>query len=436
MLKTILHQMWNQRRQNGWIFLELLVVSFFLWFVIDPIYVLTANRAIDKGYNPDGLYVITIGSYDEAHGNYNPDMATDSLNLAAYERIIRTIRSQPEIASWFVATSWSFPNTNSWAGTRLYADTTSVDSKKEFVSAQQYNFFTVEGSNIFQTYGIKDARTGADIQIPPQPEGKVFLSERLAVLLFGTNQVIGKKVYSNGESQEIAGVFNDFKHRDYEQPYPLVISTFGKMEGREQMIRVYNLVVRVKPSVDAAGFKRRFEQEVGPQLSAGNLYFDNLKDFATLSNLYAMKSGVANKLRLQYALTGFAILCTFLGMVGTFWIRCNARREEIGIMRSLGATQNNIVRQFLLESGLLVTVAFVIVVPFLLYLAYTNGMYTPETKENFIPNPAYGQNCFGIHFLTVLALSYLILLLVSLVGTCIPVKRAAKIQPMEALRDE
>ena len=61
MIRTILHQLWNQRRQNGWIFLELLVVSFFLWTVIDPIYVLLANRAIDRGYNPEGLYVVNIG---------------------------------------------------------------------------------------------------------------------------------------------------------------------------------------------------------------------------------------------------------------------------------------------------------------------------------------------------------------------------------------
>ena len=50
MLKMIFNQLWNQRRQNGWIFMELLVVSFFLWTVIDPIYVLTANRHIDSGY--------------------------------------------------------------------------------------------------------------------------------------------------------------------------------------------------------------------------------------------------------------------------------------------------------------------------------------------------------------------------------------------------
>ena len=31
----------------------------------------------------------------------------------------------------------------------------------------------------------------------------------------------------------------------------------------------------------------------------------------------------------------FFLLCTFIGMVGTFWIRCNNRRGEIGIMKSM-----------------------------------------------------------------------------------------------------
>ena len=103
MIRTILHQLWNQRRQNGWIFLELLVVSFFLWTVIDPIYVLLANRAIDRGYNPEGLYVVNIGMYDETNGNFNPGMASDSMNLVAYRRIVRIVREQPEVDSWSIS---------------------------------------------------------------------------------------------------------------------------------------------------------------------------------------------------------------------------------------------------------------------------------------------------------------------------------------------
>ena len=199
MLQTILHQLWNQRRQNGWIFLELLVVSFFLWTVIDPIYVLTANHAIDRGYDPEGLYVVNIGMYDETNGHFDPDMASDSMNLVAYTRLARIVREQPEVDSWAIAGNQSFPNSSSWIGTQVFADTASLHREEGYVHAQRYEFVTLDGSNLLRTYGMKDVRTGGDIRLPEQPEGKVFLSERLARLLFGTADAVGKKVYQSDE---------------------------------------------------------------------------------------------------------------------------------------------------------------------------------------------------------------------------------------------
>ena len=410
MIRTILHQLWNQRRQNGWIFLELLVVSFFLWTVIDPIYVLLANRAIDRGYNPEGLYVVNIGMYDETNGNFNPGMASDSMNLVAYRRIVRIVREQPEVDSWTISANQSFPNSNSWSGTQVFADTASLHKREGYVHAQWYNFITLDGSNLLRTYGMKDARTGGDIRLPEQTQGKVFISELLALRLFGTADAVGKKV--------------------------LIVHMYDDIHGSPYMAWMYPFVIRLKPGVDASAFKKRFQQEVGPQLSVGNFYFDSLKEFSALSEAYAMESGVTNKLRLQYALTGFALLCIFLGMVGTFWIRSNARREEIGVMRSMGASQRCIVRQFLIEAWLLLTLAFILVIPLLLYHAQANGLYAVEMNRYFVPNPAYGQNRFGFHFMVVLIISYLILLLIALIGTYIPVRRAARTLPADALRDE
>lgn len=436
MIRTILHQLWNQRRQNGWIFLELLVVSFFLWTVIDPIYVLTANRAIDRGYNPEGLYVVNIGMYDETNGNFNPDMASDSMNLVAYHRIARIVREQPEVECWSISANQSFPNSNSWSGTQVFADTASLHKKEGYVHAQWYNFITLDGSNLLRTYGMKDVRTGDDIRLPEQTQGKVFISELLALRLFGTADAVGKKVYEDDEPSEVAGVFRDFKHRDYEQPYPLIVHMYDDMQGSPYMAWMYPFVIRLKPGVDESAFIQRFQQEVGSQLSIGNFYFDSLKKFSDMSEAYAMASGVTNKLRLQYALTGFALLCIFLGMVGTFWIRSNARREEIGVMRSIGASQRCIVRQFLIEAWLLLTTAFVLVIPFLLYHAYISGMYAVEMRSYFVPNPEYWQNRFGFHFSIVLIISYLILLIIALIGTYIPVVRAARTLPADALRNE
>ena len=105
----IFNQLWNQRRQNGWIFMELLVVSFFLWTVIDPIYVLTANRHIDSGYRPEGLYVVQMGAYNESNALYNKEQDNDSLSKAAYWRIVRLLRQQPEVKSYSISYTWPFP---------------------------------------------------------------------------------------------------------------------------------------------------------------------------------------------------------------------------------------------------------------------------------------------------------------------------------------
>ena len=47
MIKTILHQIWNERRQNGWLFVELIAIAIFLWVAIDPLFVLYSNKYID-----------------------------------------------------------------------------------------------------------------------------------------------------------------------------------------------------------------------------------------------------------------------------------------------------------------------------------------------------------------------------------------------------
>lgn len=437
MIRTIFHQLWNQRQQNGWIFAELIIVSFFLWTVIDPIYVLTANYCIDRGYDTTGRYVVQLNNYDASNGNYRKELDSVSLTKEAYLRIIRTIRELPEVDSYVIVNSGSIPNGRSWSGSQVYADTASFSGKDEgYVHTQWYEFVSDDGGNLFRTYGMKDALTGGDLVLPEDGKPYVFISENLARSLFGTSNAAGKKIYESDKRETtVAGVFRDYKHRDYEQPYPLLVCMEKGLRASRYMHWAYNIVFKLKEGVDAEAFEARFRKEVAPLLSEGNLFLQSLNSFAALSEKYAASSGRTNKLRLQYALTGFALLCIFLGMVGTFWIRCNARRKEIGVMRSMGASRSGICRQFLTESWLLVTAAALITVPLLLHHACVSGLYVVE-QGDMVRNMEYGQNCFGIHFGIVLLLSYVLLLGIALTGTYIPVQRAVKTLPAEALRDE
>lgn len=437
MIKIIFNQIWNQRRMNGWIFFELLIVSFFLWIVMDPVCVLTATKNIAPGYEKEGRMVVRLTKYEETNARYDAEAENnDSMKVAHYERVARIIRDLPEVESLTIPMQMSFPGSGNWSGMMLYRDTADV-AKNESVHLQWYAF--VEGSNPFATYGMKNVHTDSYLN-PEEGIKGVYISENLAVELFGTNDVVGKKVYQNEYKETeltIAGVFEDYKHYEYQQPYPLLIYFQKEIEASPYIHWRYPFVFKLKEGVNEETFKKHFISEVAPQLSWGNLHFESITSFSeTIEDMNEM-DGINNKIRLNYILAGFAVLCIFLGMLGTFWIRSNARRQEIGVMRSMGATRKRIVMQFLTEATLLVTVAFIFALPALLHYAHVEEMYeTGFTGSNPIINPKYWVNNFWEHFGIVSMTTYLILLSVSIIGTFIPVRQAANVLPAEALRDE
>lgn len=436
----LLHQIWNQRRQNLWIFIELLIAGFFLWMVIDPIYVITANRLIPQGGDTRGMYVLNLGQYDDSFGEYDPTQDSAQVMSRHYEDILRTVRTCPEVDAFTIAAYGSFPNSMSWNGMQLFNDDSLM------VHVQQYRYVPLDESDLVRTYGMRDVRTGRPITLPADfaHRGMIAISEQAARRLFGTVAAVGRTIYESPERKyphEVAAVFRTYKHYTSEQPYPMAVTALGEMNMNAYVCYMYNIVFRLKPGVDAKAFETRFAKEVAPTLAQGNFYFDSLKTFDEYSREKALGSGVTNKLRLQYALGGFALLCIFLGMVGTFFIRANARREEIGILRALGVSRAGIVRRFLGEACVLVTVAYLLallVVANYVYAAgFADGVNSLSWMGKELPiDPAYAQNRPWPHFLWVTGLTYAVLLLTALVGTWIPVRRAARILPVEALREE
>lgn len=311
MIKIIRHQLWNQRRQNGWIFVELVIVSFFLWTVIDPIYVLTSNLALDPGYDEERAYALYMDYYDELHGKF--DKAQDSVAIRQENlyRITRLVKNCPEVESFALVTNASFPNCNSWNGGQYFNDTLKVHS-------QYYQFVQAEGGDVFRTFGMKDAKSGQIMSLPEDCAARegVFVSERMAKELFGTADAVGKRVrYGDSTFHEVMGVLQDYKHRINEQPGNLLIQVNGKIPNHNWIQRMYMVTFRLKQNVDVAVFEKRFKAEVVPQLNVGNFYFTKLGRFADIRRQYENESGVTNTLRLQYSLAGFALLCVFLGMV-------------------------------------------------------------------------------------------------------------------------
>lgn len=437
MIQIIFRQLWNQRHMNGWIFFELLLVGCFLWGVIDPICVLVSTRNIERGYESKGRYVVRLSMYESTHAKYDAELADkDSLKVEHYNRVARIIRDLPEVESYAIPRQLCFPGSTNWSGSRLFRDTADVPIKN-FVISQWYSF--VKGTDPFATYGMKNALTDGPMQINKETDG-IYISENLAIELFGTKEALGKTVFlnaNNASGLQVAGVFSDYKHFDYTQPYGLSIVFENSIEASEWMGVRYPFVFKLKEGVDEEVFLKRFNREVAPMLEWGNVYFESIRSFHDVCEEKNAMSGVYNKIRMHYVLAGFAVLCIFLGMLGTFWIRSDARRQEIGVMRSMGASRNTIIGQFLLEAGMLVTLAFVFILPLMLNYAHLVGLYNDVfAGRSPIISDKYWVNSFMEHFGVVSLVTYLIMLGISLIGTLIPVLKATQVLPADALRDE
>ncbi len=434
MIRTIFKHMWNQRSQNVWIFFELLFVGIFLWVVLDPLCVQLANKNIENGYEQDGMYILKVSSYNKNTPQYNAEIDNDSISRLNYLDIIREINNMPEVESFFISLGNTYANSGGFSGTQLFADS----AMTEYVHAQGYHVLPVDNSDILKTYRMRDVQTNEIMTIHPDfaTRDLTYISESAAMKLFGRIDVVGEKCYQGRKwNAEIAGVFRDFKDREYNQPYPLIISSYNSNKFSQLWL---DMIFRVKDNVDQEEFEKKFHTEIKPKLKRGNYYCTGIIRFDEQATMMSEIFGELNYTRKNSIFAIFGLLCVFLGMTGTFWVRANARRQEIGVMRSLGASKWRIASQFLTEAGILITITSIISTILIANYIYTEGFFSDGAgmTGNLEPNPIYWQNNPVSHFAIISFIVYLVLLATALIATYIPVSRATCELPADALREE
>ena len=180
---------------NGWIFIEIIIAGFFLWTVIDPMYVLMVNRFEPKGYEEEGRYVLNLGAYGNNHGMRDTTV-TNNMRKEAFYRFIQLIQEQPEVESAYVSLYSSMPNSMSWSGGEYKPDTLSTAEEK-ITHTQNYYILGAEGCDIFRTLGIKDVHTGKELALPEDASARnlCFISKQFALKMFGTTQAVGEKIF-------------------------------------------------------------------------------------------------------------------------------------------------------------------------------------------------------------------------------------------------
>ncbi len=424
MISQILRQLWKQRRSNAWIWIELVVATYFLWVVIDPVYVLMADRAIEDGYQLEDTYRLNINEYKSTHRLYNTEMSSDSARVENFLRIFDKVKQYPGVVAASIAFQGSYPQSDFWSGDALYRDTLKADMQ---------SFWIVKGTDYLDVFRIPlTNEAGKTNLVEEADEHSIYITQTLAGELFQKHEnPVGQYVLTgDSNSYRVVGILPDLQTRSMEQPTPLCI--FPNKLNANRLPGSARICFRVRDGMASTAFAENFKKEMRPQMKLGNFYMESLTDFPTISQQFEYTMGTTGTFRLQSGLALFFLLCTFLGVSGTFWLRCNARREEIGVRMALGSDQKVILRQFLTEAWLLVTSGFIAGVFIVLQTVIAEG-FAQSTPDG---NPMYIQNQPVPHFLIISVITYLLLLVTALIGTWIPAARAARTVPSEALRDE
>ncbi|HMA40817.1 MAG TPA: ADOP family duplicated permease [Gemmatimonadales bacterium] len=361
--------------------------------------------AVPLGFDPGR---VTMFEVDPAGQGYTP------LQARTYLESLRTrIATLPGVEE--VAFASLTPFVGIFNIDRVQRAGAPSDSKAIGAASQQVS------GNYFSTLGIPLLRgstfTPGDLwPDSAQTVGKVILSAALARKVFGATDPVGQIVvlpdYQKNETAEVVGVVGDVHWNERGGDIdPILYTPVG------QRATPYEPKLVVRSRVTAATLEREV-QEMGRRL-------DPALPIASSGSLAEAVATAVSSETLMFKLVGLlAALALLLSAVGVYSLVAygvTTRIREFGVRMALGAEARDILRTAARPALLIAGVGTVCGIAGTIYLT------------RFIKSSLYGVSPLDpVAFVTAAVLLALAVLLAS----WIPARRAAKVDPMVALRYE
>lgn len=180
-----------------------------------------------------------------------------------------------------------------------------------------------------------------------------------------------------------------------------------------------SIAVRKSPEADNAEFNKNLEEFFKPYYQDSTEYRvkikDNSADLDTFNKVLSTISAVIA------AIGGISLLVGGIGVMNIMLITVTERTREIGIRKALGATRRDIRRQFVIEAMVVCMIGGIIGMIF----GSIVGMVGASFMGGVVLPPLWG-----------VLVSMLFCLAIGLFFGWYPANRAAKLDPIEALRHE
>ena len=449
-MRKILNNIWSQRTNNVWLFLELIVVCFVAWTQLDPIIVRLYYRSLPSGIDGDRMVVANILStrpYDIADNSMTQEERDNQYwkREAEYGEEANVIKLQLLAIDGVEQASIADPVMGIYARTDLFSSPGGFSNMLRYAwqndTVLVNDICYAKDEHFFETYGIQPiAGCKTSKELSDIDQGWI-VSQSLAEHYFGSpeaaiNKELHAAFFADGDwHQPIVAVVNDVHVSEKDYNTWAVYSNNGTIRtgGSQNLI-----VLRLKPGVNPSRFAE--EQNLKPWNYASDHYavasFTAYDDIGSSRNQFATPS-LSYDFNLQIATALFFLVNLCLGVIGTFWMQTKRRTEESGIMRAFGATKRRIMSMFLAEGWVLATVSmFIACVLYLNYVKMGFGELCISTHQpGTQPDPTWVADK-PLHFLIISAIVYIIILCTVLIGTTIPAVKIVRARITEALREE
>ena len=242
----------------------------------------------------------------------------------------------------------------------------------------------------------------------------VMVNRSFANAYFGGSSAVGRHLGTVGNAfvsgGEIRGIVGDAREMGLDrEPVPTAYWCFGANQpGAFFLVRTTG-----DPRALAEPIRRRMRQ-----LAPGRSVYGLTPLTAQISDAYA-ENRMRTFLLAFFAITAVSLAC--VGLYGTLSYLVNVRQREVGLRLALGALRGQIVWQFLMQ-GLRVSV-----------LGCAAGLALAVASARVLVGLLYGVSASDVGtWAGVVA----IVLAVSVVSSLLPAVRAARLEPMQVLRDE
>ncbi|MBE3122647.1 MAG: ABC transporter permease [Thermoplasmata archaeon] len=258
-------------------------------------------------------------------------------------------------------------------------------------------------------------------------QNKIMIGYSIAHDTFDADISVGGRIKINGEKFFVSGIFGKQGMGGVSSDSMVLMSSrdFKKLTGQSNISSIY---LRVNNVNDAESIATTIQNAINEN--------HGKKDFATATTMTSILKTVQNIIGiLQLVLVGIAsiaLVVASIGIMNTMLTSVMERTREIGIMKAIGATTQDIMSIFIIEGVLMSGVGGIIGI----ILGVFGSQALTLILGSFMSMGGGSFQLVPIITITSVVLAVAVSLIVGVLSSLYPAWRAARMSPIEAVRYE